>query len=154
MNAEAKEHGTAAIANTSTLPTVTLIPGRHEITPTATATVTMHTVSKPRTGNMETGWNYRALAFLARFGFALVACAPGRGISLVGFTRAISAMASLVFSGMWMLVSGFATGSKYGAYSCWLLLSGSPGASIKSTSGPDPIISSLKFKDPCVSWYF
>ena len=49
--------------------------------------------------------------FLPRFGFgfAFVACAPGRGIVASGLTRAISEMASLVESGMRMLVKGFAT---------------------------------------------
>jgi len=43
------------------------------------------------------------------FGFALVACAPGRGIVASGFTRAISEIAVSVGSGIWMLVAGFAT---------------------------------------------
>jgi hypothetical protein len=43
-----------------------------------------------------------------RFGFALVACAPGRGIVASGLTRAISEMASLVESGMYTVLAGFA----------------------------------------------
>jgi hypothetical protein len=54
---------------------------------------------------------HAAYTFFARFrfGFALVACAPGRGIVASGLTRAISEIASLVESGMRMLVAGFAT---------------------------------------------
>ena len=54
--------------------------------------------------------SFGVVFFFASFFFGPVACAPGVGMSAVGFTRSARRIASSVGSGMWIVLPGFGMG--------------------------------------------